>query len=354
MKHALRLVDVAKAAGVSRSTASNVFTRPERVRPELRERVEAAARKLGYAGPDPKGRLLRAGNFNAIGVLPSGAYGIGTMLTDPYEMAFLAGVAEICEQEGAGLSLVSGTDDERTWSIRNALVDGFILNRIEDAQLLEPAKRRRLPYVVMDSDGDAHTNSVRIADRDGGRQAGEHLLALGHRKFATMTVIRQLQPSVIFRAGGEPGRDRLILGFPHDRDRLLGFGDALAKAGISIDDVPIVEGRANAQHPTEAAEMLLDRVPEATAVFAISDLFALALMEEARKRGLVVPRDLSVFGFDDVPAAARADPPLTTVVQPIVEKGRAAARLLFEGGPPRHIILPVSVVVRGSTAPPRR
>ena len=99
--------------------------------------------------------------------------------------------------------------------------------------------------------------------------------------------------------------------------------------------------------------MLLDNAPEATAVIALGDTQELAVLSEARRRGIIVPRDLSVVGFDDPPEAARTDPPLTTIVQPTIEKGRVAARILFEGGPPRQVVLPVKLVVRSSTAPPR-
>jgi LacI family transcriptional regulator len=100
--------------------------------------------------------------------------------------------------------------------------------------------------------------------------------------------------------------------------------------------------------------MLLERAPEATAVIAFKDSIALSIMQQARSRGLDVPRDLSVVGCDDIPEAALSKPPLTTVHVSAVENGRAAARLLLEGGPPRRVVTPVHLVVRGSTAPPRR
>jgi DNA-binding LacI/PurR family transcriptional regulator len=154
----VRLSDVARAAGVSKATASNVFSWPERVRPELRERVATAALSLGYAGPDPKGRLLSSGKANAIGVVTPGTFGISNGFRHPYMRDFLAGVADVCEERGAGLSLVSGIDDQKAWGIRNALVDGFILSRIEEIELIEPAVRRRLPFVVMDVDAGPDVN----------------------------------------------------------------------------------------------------------------------------------------------------------------------------------------------------
>lgn len=135
------------------------------------------------------------------------------------------------------------------------------------------------------------------------------------------------------------------------RDRLQGYGEALAAAGISLDDVPIVETPNNALAATEMAKVLLDAAPKATAILAMSDVIALAAMDVARKRGRSVPDDLSVVGFDDIAEAAVSDPPLTTIRQPIVEKGRRAAQLIFSHGAPRTEVLPVSLVVRSSTGP---
>ena len=110
-----RLVDVAKAAGVSRGTASNVFNNPELVRLKLRQRVEAAARELGYLGPDPKGRLLRAGKFNGIGVMPPSDWGVADSLRNPVFDLFLLGVGEACDEIGANLVIVPArTDNSRS------------------------------------------------------------------------------------------------------------------------------------------------------------------------------------------------------------------------------------------------
>ena len=180
MKKAVTLSDVAKAAKVSKTTVSNVFSRPERVRPALRERVEAAARELGYAGPDPKGRMLSSGKVNAIGVVPVGNFGITLFFTHEYNNAFLAGVAQTCEERGVGLSLVSGRQNE--WGINDALVDGFIFESVEQIDLIEPARRRRLPVVVTGVAG-PDISSVTMENRKGAREATRHLLELGHRRF---------------------------------------------------------------------------------------------------------------------------------------------------------------------------
>src|SRR6476620_4860800 len=134
-KSVVKLSDVAKAAGVSQGTASNAFSRPQLVREEVRERVRAAARDLGYAGPDPKGRLLRAGKVNAVGVAT--AEPLSYFFEDPFARELMQGMSEACDSAGAGLALVSAKNDERlAWNIQSALVDGFVLLCIEGGERL--------------------------------------------------------------------------------------------------------------------------------------------------------------------------------------------------------------------------
>jgi len=353
-----KLVDVARVAGVSRGTASNVFAHPELVSDALRERVLAAAAELDYSGPNPSGRLLRLGKVNAIGVTPPGSYGVSVAFTSPYYRAFLGGVGAVCDERGASLTVISGIGPDKTWGIKNALVDGFILHQMEDAALIA-ARNRRLPVVVVDLEGDAETSSVRIDDRAGGRLAAAHLIGLGHRRFAILSVERRdstntpapsLEP--VFHGPNE-ARHRLQRGFAVDDDRLAGYADALTAVGLSIDDIPIVEcGADSVASATAGARLLFDRTADVTAVLAMTDVQALAVLEEAARRGIAVPGDLSVVGFDDIPEARLATPALTTVVHPIVEKGRAAAHLLYQGGPPEHLTLPVTLAVRASTSAP--
>lgn len=349
MKRSIRLADVAKVAGVSLGTASNSFNRPELVRPEVRELVEGAAQKLGYYGPDPKGRLLMGGKANAIGVLPPGDMPVAHAIGSPFFNAFMLGVSEVCDENRSSLLVLSGARDRKAWAIRNALVDGFILGHSDDVGLIA-MRARKVPLVVMDMDAGPDVNSVRIEARSGARSAVEHLLDLGHRRFAIMSILRA--PSGPIWNPSRKSNRRLVAGFPLDNEKLLGFGDALEAAGISIDDVPIVESFPPSPWAEAGAQMMLDKAPNATAILAMADKHALAVLAAARRREIRVPHDLSIVGFDDAPDAATADPPLTTVAQPIVEKGRIAARILFAGGPPRHEVLPVKLIVRASTSPP--
>ncbi len=352
MKKAVTLSDVAKAAGVSKATVSNVFSRPERVRPALRERVEGAARELGYAGPDPKGRVLSSGKVNAIGIVPVGNFGITLFFTHEYNNAVLAGVAKTCEERGVGLSLVSGRPNE--WGINDALVDGFIIESVEQIELIEPARRRRLPVVVTGFAG-PDISSVTMENRKGAREATRHLLELGHRRFVIASVLFQFRPPV-FHPPSRTSRQFQAGALPMT-ERMAGVADALAEFGLSLDDMPVMEACGTPEEEAafgNGAGMALDMAPEATAVIGLADGVALSIIEQAKKRGLSVPRDLSVVGFDDVAGAARSEPPLTTVHFSAFDIGRLAARLLLDGGPPQHVVLPVTLIVRASTAPPRR
>lgn len=349
MQRTARLADVAKAAGVSQGTASNVFNRPELVRPEVRERVEACARRLNYSGPDPKGRLLRAGKVNAIGVVMNER--LSVVLDDPGDLIMLRGIAEICDTHGAGLALVSGYPDDDTpgWSIKSALVDGFIVFCLEEGdRLIAEARQRKLPFVAIDLDPGPGACSVRVDDRGGARMAAEHLTALGHRRFGILS----LELSGDDHFGPVESARRHNARYAVTRDRLAGYADAFASVGIDIEAVPIMEVLHDRKAGAAATGELLPRHPEITAILAMSDLIALGALDHARAAGISVPGELSVVGFDDIPDAALSTPPLTTVVQPIREKGRRAAMLIFDEGPPRTELLGVELVVRDSTAPP--
>jgi DNA-binding LacI/PurR family transcriptional regulator len=347
MKRRVRLADVAEAAGVSQGTASNVFAKPDLVRPEVRERVEEVARTLGYHGPDPKGRLLRAGRVNAIGVVVMGD--LSYFFSDPFSRAFMMGVAEVCDAQGAGIALVSAVSrDSADWGIDSALVDGFIVQCQEDAdRLIELARRRRLPFVTVDVDAGPDAGSIVSDNRGGARQAAEHLLALGHRHFAVLS----LEMASDGRTGVADRARRATTRYSATRDRLAGYGEALTAAGVDFDSVPVVEAENDAEGGALGAATLLEAAPLATAVLAMSDVLAIAMIGEAQRRGISVPRDLSVVGYDDVPEAARSDPPLTTIAQAVREKGRRAARMILDPALSKRETLPVKLVVRRSTGP---
>ncbi|MBN9308678.1 LacI family DNA-binding transcriptional regulator [Devosia sp.] len=352
MKSPVTLLDVAAAAEVSKSTVANVFNRPERVRPELRQHVLDVAHALGFAGPDARGRLLSSGKANVIGVVPSGE-GITWIFDDPYMRRFLATVAEQCQERRTAIQLIDGYGEAGAETIRRTVVDGLILHTADQVRAVDPALRRKMPVVVMDRTDDPDVSAVSIDDRGGARALARHLIGLGHRRFVITMLGRSYVAPVLHPPAA--GARKLVSTYDVDEERLAGVGEALAEAGLSLGDMPIVEACGSSEETRlygSAADLVLDNLGAATAVIVLGGELALGLLAAARRRGIAVPRDLSVAGFDDPPAATHSDPPLTAIAAPVAETARLATRLLFSGGAPQHIELPVELVVRGSTGPP--
>jgi DNA-binding LacI/PurR family transcriptional regulator len=350
-KKAVKLADVAKSAGVSHGTASNVFSRPEVVREEVRKRVHAAAQALGYSGPDPKGRLLRAGKVNAIGV--AAAWELSYFFEDPFARVVMAGIAEECDRVGAGISLVSAANNEQlTWNIQSALVDGFVVFCLEDAsRVVELARERKLPFVTLDfAEDDPTIASLGVDDVAGARLAARHLLDLGHRRFAVLAL-----PFADDRVGPCATIDIEGGVFSGTRDRLRGYFAALGEFGLDAEATPVFATSNNEVTTRMAMDHLFAAEKPPTAVLAMSDRMALTAIEWLREQGISVPSAVSVVGFDGVPEGETSEPPLTTVAQPMAEMGRRAARMILNwDGEIHRETMALTLVVRGSTAPARR
>lgn len=345
----IKLSDVAKAAGVSQGTASNVFNRPGIVRAEVREKVEAVARALGYSGPDPKGRLLRAGKVNAIGVAT--AEPLSYFFDDPFARVLMSGISEALDVHGAGISLVSAASDEKLdWNIQSAIVDGFILLCIESGfRLVELTRERKLPFVALELETrDETISAIGINDYEGARVIARHVADLGHRDIAILTL--ELVDDRVGRVTFEQAQAAI---YSASRKRAQGYCSMLAEYGVDIGTIPIYETENDRKSVNSALEQIFSAETVPTAIIAMSDRAALFTIEWLRERGLAVPGDVSVVGFDGVPEGAFSDPPLTTVTQPIRQMGRLAVQMILDGGAPRREMLEVELTVRKSTAPPR-
>ncbi len=338
------LKTVAERVGVSPMTVSNAFSRPDQLSAALREKILATAAELGYAGPDPAARTLARGATGTVGVLFHGSPRVA--LSDEFSALFLAVIAEELGRGGLALTLLPNAGSTDVVPVRDVAMDGAIVYSCSPVEHnVEWLRRRRLPLVFVDQAGEEGFSTVNVEDRGGARAAAAHVLELGHRRVAVLT------------AGPEgttaPGEWFVV------RERMRGWRDALDPVGVvpvvrHVDDADPDEGFA-------AARALLAGPDRPTAVLCFSDALAVDVLHAAAEAGLRVPDDLSVVGFDDSPLARRLRPGLTTVRQDVVEKGtRAAAELVAavrgrragDQPPVRHHVLPTSLVVRGTTAPP--
>jgi len=349
------LQSIANEVGVSRTTVSNAYNRPDQLTSDVRKRILDAASRLGYAGPDAGARNLRTGRRNAIGMLFT--EDLRYVFHDPDTSAFLRGVAETSASVGTGMMLLPvapGTDPMDS-PVLNAAVDGYILYSVAgDHPVLDLVMHNRVPVVVVDEPDRPDTAGfLGIDDHRGAMMAAEHLLSLGHRRIGVIAGRLGVDP----RPGPVDRPRRELATVRVARSRLEGNVDALQAAGVDAESVVVWECGSNDPDAgrVAAAEMLAFD-PELTAMVCFSDRIAIGACQAARRIGLEVPRDLSVVGFDDIPRATTWDPPLTTIHQPLVEKGRIAARMLLDsiaGRSPQRTTLPISLVIRDSTAAPR-
>jgi DNA-binding LacI/PurR family transcriptional regulator len=347
------LQTIADRLGVSRMTVSNAFSRPDQLSSELRRRILLAAEELGYVGPDPAARALARGTTGAVGVLLTDS--LQFAFTDEVATGFLGAVVEELAPTGLALTLLTADGGGDVVPARDVAIDGAL---VYSCRVESPSRdwllRRQLPLVFVDQDPVPGIPSVNVDDRAGARAAAQHLLDLGHRRVGIVNLAIDGPRGVI--------SDPLAASLGHpQRQRVLGWLDALKAAGVTPTTVQIEHDSEN--DANEVAGLLLATEDPPTAVLCFSDVLALGVMLAAEDRGLSVPDDLSVVGFDDSPVARRVRPSLTTVRQDVAAKGRLAAAALTTAidhartgskTRARHHVLPTELVVRQSTSPPPR
>jgi LacI family transcriptional regulator len=330
--------EVADLAGVSIATVSRVVNGRADVSDETRRVVQEVIREHGYSA-NRNARGLSAGRTGLVGVLVPLVY-------PAYFASILSGVAEALHEHDLRLVLSpTGHEHDREVTLLDRLMHGMtdgalIILPEESSEELERLLEDGYRFVVLDPlmPLDDRIPSVSAAHTSGADQAMQHLLDLGHRRIAQITGPR---------------------GWVATEDRRRGYHAALAAAGIPLDPALEVEAEPEIASGGEAANVLLSLPDPPTAIFAFNDNIAIGAVQAAHARGLRVPEDLSVVGFDDVEHATIVSPALTTVRQPLAEMGRTAVSLLMrllerQRFETLHVELATRLVVRESTAPPSR
>ncbi|MGK5683069.1 LacI family DNA-binding transcriptional regulator [Actinoplanes sp. URMC 104] len=309
----ITLDEIAHDAGVSVATVSRVLNGFGQVAPSTRQRVDELLRRHSYR---PRASHKRS----AAGVI----HVIFPEIDCAWELEQLRGMESVAQDAGVGLVAMGGA------RVVEAPSDGVMLAATSGSRrLTEALERRGVPVVVVDPAARPLSSpAVGATNWAGARAAAAHLAGLGHRRIAMIA--------------GSP----LLL---CTRARIDGFRSLLG------DTAPVEHGEYSYATGLDAGRRLLDRADRPTAVFASSDQIALGVYEAARRLGLRIPGDLSVVGFDDVPLARWASPPLTTVRQPLRDMGRLAARTVLQlsrgdEAAPASTELATRLIVRGSTA----
>ena len=329
--------EVAREAGVSVGTVSNVLNDPAIVSPETCERVLQVMRQRNYH-PSAIARSLATGRTRTFGL-------VVTSIFNPFTAGIVQGAGEIVREAGCSLLIACAEDDcmdvpQQVQMLQQQWVDGIFL---ATQPLPDVAWRElhfgRTPVVIMDSGQPAREAQASMVGFDwymAGSQAAQHLIDLGHRRIGFV--------------GGIPGRSSSV-------QRENGFRHALAGANIVFDEALQRDGDYTTDGGRRCAAGLLQLAPEQrpTALVMGNDMMALGAYEAAEQLGLRIPRDISITGIDDNFFVAHTAPPLTTVHVPTLKLGREGMRMLVSGAAgAQRVSLPTRLVRRGSTAAPRQ
>jgi LacI family transcriptional regulator len=334
------IAEVAKAAGVSKATVSRVLSGNHKyMRSATRRRVEQAIQKLDYR-PSTIARSLTSKRTHTVGVLVAD-------ISNPFYPDVFHGIEDSALKQGYSVFLCNTNYDlargrHYIQSLTDKRVDGVLIMTSSFSQeWLVELERNNVPVIVLDWEVQTrgrNLSTIAVDFQRGIRAAVDHLVQLGHRRFAHVGGPPQLQTS---------------------KDRCNAFLHALVSHGIDPASVPIINGNLRIDGGRRAVGELLNLAERPTALFAANDMTAIGVLLEARARGVAVPGDLSVIGLDDIWLAAQSEPPLTTVALPRYEIGQLAMRLLFDllERPREEYIETVStlvrtsLVIRGSTGP---
>jgi DNA-binding LacI/PurR family transcriptional regulator len=339
------IADIARIAGVSKATVSRALNESPLVSTETRELVRAIAEQHGFEmNATARSLSTRQTNVVALATYPYEPFGPSELpdgsvpsdkLTDAFLLEVISGLAAGLHARGYDLLVIQIEPGDTSWVARyldSGRVDGFVLMAAScTLKHLEALDAHTAPFVVWGLDSTSHAYSTVNGDSyAGGRIATAHLLDKGRRRVAFI---------------GGPDTEQ------ESQDRYRGYETALRAANLEVDGSLVTYGWFSSESAATRMRELLERHHDIDAVFACSDVMAIAAIEELRAAGQTVPADVAVVGYDDVAIAAHTDPPLTTVRQPGPLAGRLLADSLVQQlrtGAVGHVSIPAELVVRES------
>lgn len=345
----ITLKDLAAELGVSTASISNAFNRPDQLSPKLRERILSEAKRLGYAGPDAKARSLRTGRSRIIAVVL--AESLTYSLNDAVASELLTGIAEVLDAHGHTLLLLSGRQHASQMPGSSSMADGFIVYGLMPSLMLldELPLPSQRPLVAVDF-GLEGCPTVHIDNEPASYAIAHHALETPPRRPAVLN-LRLTKEPCNGRISGE--HELLPAERTITRSRLAGFHRAFTEAGIDPSRVPmwnIEENTYEVCAPVIAEILDLPDAERPDLLLCMSDRIALTALTLAEQRGLRVPEDLRLTGFDGIAEGQYRAPRLTTVRQNSVEKGRLAARMILGLAPREQKLLTTELLI-GESCP---
>jgi DNA-binding LacI/PurR family transcriptional regulator len=344
----ITLKDLARELGVSTATVSNAFNRPDQLSPALRERILGEAKRLGYRGPDAKARSLRTGRSRIIAVIL--AESLTYSLNDAVSSEFLSGVAEVLDSQGHTLLLLSARQAKCQMVDSASMADGFIVYGLMPSDELFDSLPLNASLVAVDFNVAGHP-SVHIDNEPACFEIADHALCGKPRKRPGIINLRLTEKP----CNGRVMPEHILL--PPERTitraRLSGFYRALEKHGLDSAQVPmwnVEENTFDVCAPVIEEILDLPETERPDLLLCMSDRLALTALTLAEQRGLRIPDDLCLIGFDGIAEGQYRAPRLTTVRQDSTEKGRLAARMIL-GLEPSHSRLLVTELILGETCP---
>jgi LacI family transcriptional regulator len=328
----LTLEDIARLSGVSRSTVSRVINGDVNVKKDTRQRVQKVVQQINFQ-PNIAARSLAAGRANMLGlVIPAG---VSAIFTDPFFPLFIQGVSAACNALNYSVMLWLAEPEYERHMIRqilySGLLDGVVVSAmLMDDPIVQALYESNMSFVQIGRHPSLDVNYVDVDNKQAGYTATMHLLSLGYKRVAMVR-----------------GPQNMIAGY----DRFQGYLQALQARNLPVQPELIADGDYSERSGYVAMLQLLSANPDA--VFAGNDGMAVGVLRALREKGLCVPKDVAIVGYDDLPFAVNTEPPLTSIRQPIQQLGDAAVNTLVDivrhpGSRTRHILLETSLVIRSS------
>ena len=335
MNKKLTLEEIGKLAGVSRSHVSRVINNQSDVSEDVRKRVQEIIQQTGYI-PNPAARSLAANRSGIVGLIIPRS--VAKVFGDPYFSRLTQGITQACYANGYMLSLFlfyTKKDEQLVLPhiTHHSFLDGVIVQATTDTDpVIHHLHKSSMPFLVIGrlNQMDADMNYIDVDNVSGAYNAVMHLIKLGYRRIAHVAGKLDNRPAV---------------------DRKTGYEQALREHNLPVEQDLIVEGYFTEEGGYSSVERLLPHKPDA--VFVASDMMAFGVVRAIKDAGLVVPNDIAVVGFDDLPPSRHSNPMLTTVRQPILRFGASAVDVLIDiilngKEPPRRKLYETELIIRDS------